>query len=206
MFNRMRNFLFTWVGLYLAKVNSRIEDRSLPCFGNQPKKLKIRLPRLIANPEKIFLGDNVNLGQGCCLLAFKEHLNQNFDPVIKIGNNVSATANLQISALQSVVIEDDVMFASNIFVGDHMHGYKNANIPYKDQPCRVSPITIKKGCWIGQNVIVMPGVTIGGFSIIGANSVVTRDIPEQSIAFGAPARVVKKWDKAIDAWLEVQDK
>jgi acetyltransferase-like isoleucine patch superfamily enzyme len=52
----------------------------------------------------------------------------------------------------------------------------------------------------------MPGVTIGGFSIIGANSVVTRDIPEQSIAFGAPARVVKKWDKAIDAWLVIQDK
>jgi acetyltransferase-like isoleucine patch superfamily enzyme len=183
------------------KVNSLIEDNSLPSFGNKPKNLKIHLPRLIVNPKRIFLGDNVSLGQGCYLLAFTDHLGEKYDPIIRIGNNVTATANLQISALQGVSIEEDVMFASNIFVGDHQHGYETANIPYKYQLCRVRPITIKKGCWIGQNVIVMPGITIGEYSIIGANSVVTGDIPARSIAFGSPARVMKKWDANINEWV-----
>jgi acetyltransferase-like isoleucine patch superfamily enzyme len=68
---------------------------------------------------------------------------------------------------------------------------------------RIAPIVIKRGCWIGQNVVIMPGVTIGELSIIGANSVVTGNIPPRSIAVGAPARVIKTWDAASRAWVPV---
>jgi acetyltransferase-like isoleucine patch superfamily enzyme len=68
---------------------------------------------------------------------------------------------------------------------------------------RIAPIVIKRGCWIGQNVVVMPGVTIGELSIIGANSVVIGNIPPRSIAVGAPARVIKTWDATARAWVPV---
>jgi len=66
---------------------------------------------------------------------------------------------------------------------------------------RIGPIVIKRGSWIGQNVIVSPGVTVGEMSIIGANSVVTHDVPDFSIAVGTPARVVKTWDATQNQWL-----
>lgn len=68
---------------------------------------------------------------------------------------------------------------------------------------RIAPIKIGRGCWIGQNVVVMPGVTIGEMSIIGANSVVTSNIPERSIAMGTPARVMKRWDEQKKDWVKV---
>lgn len=215
----MKNFIkdmFARLGILLFKVQRQVEDRTLPTFANNPKELKINLPRNIANPQNIHVGDNVNLGPGCFLLALTEYptlkmrnsefnqATQQFNPIIRIGNNVSATADVQISALESITIEDDVMFASNVFVGDHQHGYQNADIPYKYQPIwKISPITIKKGCWIGQNVIVMPGVTIGEHSIIGANSMVNRDIPPRCIAAGSPASVIKRWDEQTQSWIRV---
>ena len=206
-------WLFVIIGVLLLKVKTQIEIKSLPQFANKPRSLTINLPRCIVNPERIYLGDNVRFGPGCFLLAFTEYLVpkmnlrtrdvpiQKFSPIIKIGNNVSATANVQISAVKEIIIEDDVMFASNIFVGDHLHGYEYPDTPYKYQPiCRIEPITIKKGCWIGQGVIVMPGVTIGEYTVIGANSVVTKDIAPRCIAFGSPAKIFKKWNSATNKW------
>ena len=101
-----------------------------------------------------------------------------------------------------ITIEDDVMFASNINISDGLHGYETAEEPYKFQPMgHIAPVTIKRGCWIGQNVVVMPGVTIGELSIIGANSVVTRSIPARSIAVGAPTKVIKQWDEGTQRWV-----
>ncbi|MFN6946982.1 MAG: hypothetical protein ACK4ND_18715, partial [Cytophagaceae bacterium] len=60
---------------------------------------------------------------------------------------------------------------------DGLHGYENANEPFKYQKMfRIEPIHIKQGCWIRQNVVILPGVTVGEFSIIGANSVVNKSI------------------------------
>ena len=127
---------------------------------------------------------------------------QNFDSKIIIGNNVTSTANLQIAAQSEIVIEDDVMFASNIHINDGMHGFENANVPYRYQPIfKISPILIKRGAWIGQNVVIMPGVTIGKLSIIGSNSVVTESIPDQCIAFGNPAKIIKSWDEKMHRWI-----
>ena len=65
------------------------------------------------------------------------------------------------------------------------------------------PILIKKGCWIGQNVVIFPGVMIGVLSIIGTNSVVTKSIPDRCIAIGSPAKVIKKWDENAQQWVSV---
>ena len=86
-----------------------------------------------------------------------------------------------------------------------MHGFETANEPYKYQKMwKIAPVLVKRGCWIGQNVVIMPGVTVGELSIIGANSVVTKSIPARCIAIGAPARVVKTWDEPTQAWIAVE--
>jgi acetyltransferase-like isoleucine patch superfamily enzyme len=93
------------------------------------------------------------------------------------------------------VIEDDVMFASNVFINDASHGYENASVPFKYQPLfKINPVRIGRGSWVGQNAVILSGVTIGELSIIGANSVVTSSVPEKCIAVGNPAKVIQQWD------------
>jgi acetyltransferase-like isoleucine patch superfamily enzyme len=204
-------------GVLLQDVNEIIAHKTLPHFANNPKKLRIDLPRRIMNPERIYFGNNVFIGPGSLLFAMSHYPTvsmqppdkklpvQHFDSKIIIGNNVTATEGLQIAACREVNIGDDVMFASNVHINDGMHGYERADEPYKYQKMfRIAPIKIKRGCWIGQNVVILPGVEIGEFTIIGANSVVTRSLPKQSIAVGAPAKVVKKWDKQSQEWLPVE--
>lgn len=202
----------------MYEAGSDIASATLPKFGNNPKNLKIDLPRVICHPELIFLGDDVSLGHGTFLVAQTAYPAfasgaaqiQQFPPTSKsritIGNRVTATANLQIAAMSEIVIEDDVLLASNINITDGLHGYKNAYEPYVTQAmCRIAPIRIKRGCWIGQNVVILPGVTIGEMSIVGANSVVTKSLPDRCIALGSPARVIKNWDDNAGKWVCTSD-
>ena len=132
----------------------------------------------------------------------RKQKHQRFDSKIEIGHRVTATGGLQISSLRKIIIEDDVMFASNVFINDALHGYKNATDPYKYQQLwKIKPIVIKMGSWIGQNVVILPGVTVGELSIVGANSVVTKSVPDKCIAIGSPARVIKKWEESTHCWI-----
>ncbi len=202
----------------LLRISQRLAEEDLPKFANNPKNLRIDLPRrILIKPEKVFVGNDVWLGPGTLLITITEYptppmrhpdhppaFRQVFDPTIRIGNRVTSTGNLTVSALQEITIEDDVLFASNVFISDGLHGYENANEPYKFQRMwRIAPITIKRGSWIGQNVLIMPGVTIGELSIVGANSVVTKSVADRCIAVGAPARVIKIWDDALEKWRSV---
>jgi acetyltransferase-like isoleucine patch superfamily enzyme len=90
-----------------------------------------------------------------------------------------------------------VLIASNVTILDNFHGYENPDELYKYQPLsRIAPVLIKRGCWIGNNVVILSGVTIGEMTIVGANNVMTKSIPDRCIAVGAPARISKKWDRA----------
>jgi acetyltransferase-like isoleucine patch superfamily enzyme len=106
-----------------------------------------------------------------------------------------------IGAVRQVDIGDDVLFAFNVTILDNLHGFENPYEPYKYQPLqRIAPVEVSRGCWIGQNTVILPSVKIGEMSIIGANSVVTHSVPERSIAVGAPARVIKQWDEKSGQW------
>jgi acetyltransferase-like isoleucine patch superfamily enzyme len=193
---------------------------ALPRFANTQRHLTIELPRTIVQPQRIFIGDDVWLGPGSMLLAISHFptlpvwprgrpatVHQEFDPKIVIGHRVTATASLTLAAHQEITIEDDVLIAANVNMTDGSHGFEDADEPYKYQPMfRIAPIVIKRGCWIGQNVMIAPGVTVGELSIIGANSVVTRSIPPRSIAVGAPARVIRTWDEVSRRWVPVSSR
>ena len=91
-----------------------------------------------------------------------------------------------------IKIEDDVLIGSGVhfYVSDHQ--FANTNVPIIDQGHRTSmPIVLKCGCWIGANTLILKGVTIGENTVIGAGSVVTKSIPNATIAVGNPCRVVR---------------
>ena len=215
IFRKIKKQFILKLAVAIHNADPSVSKVTLPRFGNNPKNLTIDLPRRIINPERVFIGDNVSLGPGSFIYALKHYpttwmMNptrqkkiQQFDSKIIIGNNVTSTADLQIAAQSEITIEDDVMFASNIHINDAFHGFETANEPYKYQKIfRIDPIKIKRGCWIGQNVVILPGVTIGEYTIIGANSVVSKSIPARSIAVGIPVRVIKKWDDHSNRWLD----
>lgn len=125
-------------------------------------------------------------------------------PQIRIGKHCYLGYHLSILAGADVTIDDWVLMASDILITTESHGMDpESEIAYMDQPLTVAPVHIKSGCWIGEKVVIMPGVTIGQKCIVGAGSIVTKDIPDYSIAVGNPARVIKQYDFETHQWVRV---
>jgi len=214
MINKIINKVVHQLAIKLHQQNRHLAKSIMPEFGNKPQNLTIELPYQIDGSDRIFVGDNVRIGPNSILRAQRsypgkvmkhpgnKHKTQVFDSNIIIGDRVTATGGLHMVAFEKITIEDDVMFASNIFICDGFHAYETTNTPYKYQGIAgIAPITIKYGSWIGQNVVINPNVTIGEMSIIGANSVVTKNIGPRCIAVGVPARVIKRWDDKTNSWI-----
>lgn len=107
---------------------------------------------------------------------------------LKIGENCAINAFVHIWANETVTIGNNSMLAAHVQLATSTHDYNHR--PYRDK--RIDrPITIGNNVWVGGGAIILPGVTIGDNSVIGAGSVVTKDIPENSLAYGVPAKVVK---------------
>jgi acetyltransferase-like isoleucine patch superfamily enzyme len=147
-------------------------------------------PIRLSGEHRIALGDHVFVGSGSWLQVIPETGNESV--AISIGSGTSIAGACVISAVRSVIIEESVLLARNVYISDHIHKYTQYSTPILAQGLdKMLPVFIKRGAWLGQNVVVCPGVTIGKGTVIGANSVVTEDIPDYCVAAGAPARVVK---------------
>ncbi len=105
---------------------------------------------------------------------------------VKLGKNVFANHGLTMMSLGGIEIEDGVMLGPEIGMFTVNHEPENIRV------IMTKKIHIKKNAWIGARVNILPGVTIGENAIIGTGSVVTRDIPDNAIAVGNPARVIKR--------------
>jgi lipopolysaccharide O-acetyltransferase len=167
----------------------------------------IRLPFDIRNKRYIKIGDHFTTGFGCRIEAFP--LKDSSEICIEIGENVQINDFVHIGAVGSIKIGDNVLMASKIYISDHNHGsYDNhlsdhpLSIPIDRLPiCK--PVEIGNNVWLGESVCVLPGVTVGEGSVIGAMSVVTKNIPAYSIAVGNPARVVKQYNFQNKNWEKI---
>ena len=92
-----------------------------------------------------------------------------------------------------ITIEDDVLLGSGVHFYVNNHKFENPNLPIIDQGHMESKsIILKRGCWIGANCILLPGVTVGENSVVGAGSVITRSIPPRVMVAGNPAKMIRK--------------
>ena len=89
-----------------------------------------------------------------------------------------------------------------MYITDQNHGYEDVSRPISQQSQPERAVVIGDGSWLGYGAVVLPGVTIGKHVVIGANAVVTQDIPDYSVAVGSPARVIRRHDSDL-GWVTV---
>jgi serine acetyltransferase len=185
---RLKNAL----SLFYSQVYSSYYSRSFKKCGS---RFFLRAPLYLMGPKFISIGDNFYAGYRLRLEAHHFTYGNNTLPVLTIGNNVSFNYDCHVGCCNEIVIGDNVLFASRVFITDHYHGnidYDSLSTAPADRPiCSKGPVIIGDNVWVGEGVAIMPNVTIGRNAIIGANSVVTADIPENSVAGGIPAKIIR---------------
>ncbi len=128
------------------------------------------------NPGRIAIGRDVFVGPGCCL----QTLDEGGDGVaIVIGDGVNIAGSCVLSAVSHVRLGRSVLLARNVYIADHAHAFEDTTRPVLDQGVTdIRPVEIGDGAWLGQNVVVCPGVRIGRGAVVGANAVVREDVPD----------------------------
>ncbi len=118
---------------------------------------------------------------------------------VQLGDRVKLGYGVQISAAQSVVIEDDVAVAAGAVIVDHNHDHRHIGIAIFDAPIsRPRPVRIGKGSFLGVHCLIGPGVQIGEHAVVAANAVVVKDVPSYCMATGNPARVTRFYDPEVN--------
>ncbi|GAA4095182.1 acyltransferase [Mucilaginibacter panaciglaebae] len=122
---------------------------------------------------------------------------------VLIGNN--SLIGMSNVIIGPVSIGNNVIFAQNIVASGLNHDYRDINTPINLQKTIVSPIVVEDDCWIAANAVLTAGVTIGKHSVIAAGAVVTKDVSPYSVAAGNPAKVIKKYDFALNQWITAKN-
>jgi len=163
----------------------------------------IRFPFDIRGREFVQVAKGFTTGFGCRIEACPKSPNI----ALSIGENFQMNDYVHITAMESVVIGNNVLLASKVYISDCSHGSysgdesdSNPNSIPKDRKMFSKPITIEDNVWIGEFVSILPGVSIGKGTIVGANSVVSRSLPANVIAVGTPAKAIKKFNFDTNHW------
>lgn len=173
-------------------------------FHHYGRKSLILCPLQIDGKKNISVGDHVVVGEQSWLAAMP--LTNNEHPQLVIGNKCVLGHFNHIYATSEIIFEDSVLTADKVYVSDNLHSYVDLSKPIIEQPIKqLKKVRIGEGSWIGENVCII-GASIGKHCTIGANSVVTHDIPDYCVAVGAPARVIKRYNKKTQMWEKVEGK
>jgi len=164
----------------------------------------IRSPLKIENAANIVIGNNVLIGYKAWLAA--SSLTGNVECSLEIGDGCSIGNFNHIYATKKIEIQNNVLTADRVYISDNQHGYEDINLPViKQGIIQLNAVSIGEGSWLGENVCVL-GAKIGKNCVIGANTVVTKDIPDYSIAVGAPAKIIKRYDFDLQEWRKTDPK
>ncbi len=170
-------------------------------------KLTMKQARFIRRPIYIRGRKSLLGGVGLTTGRFCRFDLEGSKPTLTIGDNCEMGDMTHIVAYDKVEIGNNVLIASKCFISDTSHGsYKGSkqdlpSTPPNNRKLETRPVKIGNNVWIGDNVVILLGVTIGNGVIIGANSVVNKDVPSNTIIAGAPARIIKRWDSEEKRWV-----
>lgn len=147
--------------------------------------------------SSINLGNQVNIRDYASL--FCNQINSTI-PKLTIGSNVLIGEFCSIGCSNSITIGNNVMLAPHVHITDRNHTFEDINTPINRQPCVSQPVSIGDESWLGYGSQIMPGVTIGKHCVIAAGAIVTKDIPDYSIAAGMPAKIIKQYNFETSKW------
>lgn len=179
--SRLKTRLFTW---FISSAFRKIGPGARVCP-----------PLRCSGLLQITLGEGTVIHRDCWLQTIGDAA------VLDIGRFAGIGMGASISAANRITIGDYVIFGRNVFISDHAHAFQDVGLPISTQGIdNVGPVAIGSETWLGQNTVVLPGVSIGRHCVIGANSVVNSSLPDFSVAVGAPARVVKRYNSDTRSW------
>jgi acetyltransferase-like isoleucine patch superfamily enzyme len=167
----------------------------------------IRFPFDVRGKQFVKISKGFTTGYGCRIEAYPK----NNRKALFIGENVQINDYVHITAIENVCIGNNVLIASKVYISDCSHGSYSGNENDSDpntvpaeRPLFSKPVILKDNVWLGEFVSVLPGVTIGKGTIVGANSVVSRSLPNYVIAVGTPAKPIKKYNFENHRWEKIK--
>lgn len=150
-------------------------------------------PNTLFNEQYVHIGEGTMFGPQITLSAGMVPGQQMIsDPVISVGDRCLIGKGSGIVGHLEIRIGNDVWTGHHVYITDQNHGYENLDVPISMQVMPERPVSIGDGSWLGYGTVVLPGAQIGKHVVIGANSVVTGSIPDNCVAAGVPARVIKQ--------------
>lgn len=173
---------------------SGYKSRIFQTFG---KNVSLGRNTTYIGEKYISIGDNTSIGDNGRLTAYGyyEKTKQHFTPLLTIGNNCNIGEQSHITAINCIMIGNNVLTGPRVLITDNAHGDSLFKLldtaPTERFLYSKGKVVIEDNVWIGEGSMIMPGVRIGKGSIIAANSVVTKDIPPYSVAAGTPAKIIK---------------
>lgn len=166
----------------------------------------IRFPIDLRGKRFISVKNGFTTGRFCRIEAYPG----NNEKTLFFGENVQINDFVHITAMKKVSIGNNVLIASKVYISDCSHGSysgdENDSSPLvnpSERPLFSKDVIIENNVWLGEFVSVLPGVTIGAGTIVGANSVVSKNLPPYVIAVGIPAKAIKKYDFHSKTWKKI---
>lgn len=186
--------LLTW---YLFKYP--FYKLSLAKLGSRSKLIgtKVDGAKRISIGKEVYINDK---GWLACL-----PLTGNNNCSLTIGDGTYIGRFCHIYTTSKIKIGQKVLMADKVYIADNLHQFENVNLPVIDQPIKqTAEVTIGDGAWLGENVCVI-GASVGKQSVVGANSVVMKDIPDYCVAVGSPAKIIKRYSFEKKEWLKTNE-
>jgi acetyltransferase-like isoleucine patch superfamily enzyme len=169
-------------------------------FGKFGERTRIVWPLRIVGSRFVRLGAGVTLQYGAYIAVLRTG---GQPPLLEIGDGAQIGDFVHIICTRRIEIGARVLVADRVYIADNRHEYEDVGRAILDQPLKqLAPVAIGAGSWIGENVCIL-GCRVGENCVIGANSVVTRDIPDRCVAHGSPAVPVKRFCERTGRWRKV---
>lgn len=159
-------------------------------FGAIGKGSYIWKPLFLSGTRYYYLGNNVEIWPGVRIEAIDEWEGERFTPKLEIGNNVIIGQDCHITLAERIIIEDNVLCTSRVTITDISHVTEDKRKAVVNQAITTNPTRICEGAFIGVNAVIFPGVTIGKHAVVGANSIVSKDVPDYGMVAAAPAKEI----------------
>lgn len=191
--------VFTKANTLIITIKSKVYYKHI--FRSFGVGSTIAKPLIINNPQNIAIGNHVKILYNAWLSGPSGSKGNN--SVLSIGNDSAVGNFCHIYATDQIIIENKVLIADRVYISDNLHSYKDVQLPIIDQEVnQMGRVVIGTGSWIGENVCII-GASIGKNCVIGANAVVTKDIPDYSVAVGVPAKVIRRFDHTEGEWKRI---
>lgn len=198
---RILSFLYPEKGIHILKELYKYiySEKIARKFEEYPEKMTISPPLFLRGYSYMRIGKNFFAGRNLILECWDQYESKKYTPQLIIGENVHLGENNHIGCINKVTIGNNLLTGRNVYITDHYHGKVEFDdiylAPIKRDLYSKGSVKVGDNVWIGDNVSIMPNTKIGNNVVIGANAVVTKDIEDNMVVAGVPAKVIKALSK-----------